>query len=55
MSETDSFTIDNIEKMWGELDESAKEIYREISKEVIAQVDERKIISSKKENINSEE
>jgi len=51
LSESDAFTIDNIEKMWEGLDESAKEIYREISEEVIRQIDEREIIRSKKANM----
>ena len=51
LSETDKFTIDNIEKIWGDLDESAKEVYREISQEIIAQIDEKGIIRSKKESI----
>jgi|TergutMp193P3_1026864.scaffolds.fasta_scaffold78602_2 hypothetical protein len=50
LSETDAFTIDNIEKMWESLDERAKEIYREISEEVIRRINEREIISSKKAN-----
>ena len=41
LSETKEFTIDNIEKLWGEMDDSAKEVYREISREVIAQINEK--------------
>jgi len=50
LSETEEFTIDKIEKMWECLDESAKEVYQEISREVIEQVNEREIIRSKKAN-----
>ena len=50
LSETDMFTIDNIEKMWQGLDEKAKEIYREINNEVIRQINEKEIIRLKKEN-----
>ena len=52
LSETDEFTIDNIEKLWGKLDENAREIYRETSREIIEQVDEKEIIRSKKKNIS---
>ena len=48
LSSTDKFTIDNIEKMWGDLDESAKAVYKEISREIIAQINEKEIIRSKK-------
>ena len=48
LSVTDKFTIDNIEKMWESLEESAKEVYREISQEIIAQINEKEIIRSKK-------
>jgi uncharacterized protein YabN with tetrapyrrole methylase and pyrophosphatase domain len=50
LSDTDKFTIDNIEKMWQELDEKAKEIYREINREVIEQINEKEIIRLKKAN-----
>jgi hypothetical protein len=50
LSETNEFTIDNIEKLWGEMDVYAKEVYREINREVIAQINEKEIIRSKKGN-----
>jgi len=52
LSETRSFTIDAIEKMWECLDNDTKVIYREIGQEIISQIDEREIIKSKKANIN---
>ena len=54
LSETEDFTIDNIEKMWADLDKRAKEVYREISREIIDQFDEKKIIRSKKANMKRE-
>ena len=48
LSETDGFTIDNIEKMWEGLDETAREVYKEIGREIIEQIDEREMIRSKK-------
>lgn len=50
LSETNSFTIDAIEKMWENMDSNTKEIYRELGQEMIAQIDEKKIIKSKKAN-----
>ena len=55
LSDTKEFTIDNIEKLWGEMDDSAKEVYREISREVIAQINEKEIIRSKKGNTKRKE
>ena len=55
LSDTKDFTIDNIEKMWSQLDEHTKQIYREINEEVIRQVDEKSIIKSKKRNIHKKE
>ena len=55
LSDTDKFTIDNIEKMWENLDDSAKEIYREISQAVIAQINEKELIRSKKGNTKRKE
>ena len=48
LSDTDEFTIDNIEKLWGEMDDCAKEVYREINREIIVQINEKEIIRSKK-------
>jgi hypothetical protein len=50
LSETDRFTIDNIEKLWEGLDESTREVYKEIGREIIEQIDERKAIRAKKVN-----
>ena len=55
LSETDEFTIDNIEKLWVSVDERASEITRETSSEIIEKMDERKIIKAKKKNIKTEE
>ena len=48
LSETDEFTIDNIEKLWIGVDERASEIFRATSSEIIEKMDERKIIKAKK-------
>ena len=55
LSGTDDFTIDNIEKMWAGLDEKAREVYREISREIIEQIKEKEIISLKKTNTKKRE
>jgi len=55
LSETDEFTIDNIEKLWVGVDERASEILRETSSEIIKKLDERKIIKTKKKNIKTKE
>jgi len=44
LSETDDFTIDTIEKMWGDIDELTKEVYQEINAEFIRQINEKEII-----------
>ena len=51
LSETDEFTIDNIEKLWVGVDERASKIFRETSSEIIEKMDERKIIRAKKKSI----
>ena len=51
LSETGDFTIDNIEKLLGELDKGTSELYREASSEIIAQVNEKELIRSKKKSI----
>jgi len=53
LSETDGFTIDNIEKLWVGADERASEIIRETSSEIIEKMDERKIIKAKKKSIGT--
>ena len=55
LSETENFTIDMIEKIWGKLDESTKDIYKEIGREIIEQIDERKMIRLKKANTQRKE
>ena len=48
LSDTTGFTIDNIEKLWAGVDECSREVYREISDEIIAQLNEKEIIRLKK-------
>jgi len=55
LSGTEKFTIDKIEKIWEELNESTKEIYKEISQELIAQINEKEIIRAKKKNTKAKE
>ena len=55
LSGTYEFTIDNIEKLWVEMDGSTKEVYLEINREVIAQINEKEIIRLKKENTKKKE
>ena len=50
LSETGMFTIDNIEKLWEGLGESAKEIFKEASRELIDKVNEKEAIRLKKVN-----
>lgn len=51
LSDTNEFTIDKIESMWGELEVFTKQVYREINAEIIKQVDERDLITLKKKNM----
>ena len=55
LSNTDEFTIDNIEKLWAGVDERASEILRETSSEIIEKMDERKVIKAKKKSIKTKE
>ena len=48
LSDTSDFTIDNIEKMWGDLEDSTKNIIKEINEDMISQVNEKAIIKAKK-------
>ena len=50
LSGTDEFSIDEIEKRWGDLENYTKQIYREINDEIISQLSEKGIIKSKKGN-----
>jgi len=55
LSETDEFTVDNIEARWGELEEYMKQIYIDVNNEIIQQLNERSIIRSKKSNTKRKE
>jgi len=55
LSETSEFTIDNIEKQWGDLEDATKQIYREINAEIVRQFNEKEIIRSKKGNMQRKE
>ncbi len=48
LSDTDEFTIDNIEKIWSQLDTDTKQIYSEASAELVRQASEKKLIRKKK-------
>jgi DNA replication initiation complex subunit (GINS family) len=51
LSDTSDFTIDNIEKKWGSLENTAKQVLREINEDIISQINEKALIKSKKKNI----
>ena len=51
LSETNEFTISNIEAKWGLLEEFTKQVYREINNEIIKNFSEKEIIKSKKVNM----
>ena len=55
LSETDDFTIDIIEKRWGELEDLTRQVYRELNDEMISHFSEKAIIKSKKVSIPREE
>jgi len=55
LSETDEFTISNIEAKWGLLEEITKQVYREINNEIIKNFSEKEIIKSKKVNMPGRE
>lgn len=55
LSNSDDFTIDKIEKMWGNLEDSAKLIIREINEDMVSAVDEKHMIKVKKKSIPSAE
>jgi len=48
LSDTEEFTIDNIESRWGELEEYTKQVYAQINNEIVQQFNEKEIIQSKK-------
>lgn len=51
LSNTSDFTIDRIEKMWGELGKYTEQVYNEINTEIIRQIDEKEMIKYKKKSI----
>jgi len=51
LSDTNDFTIDSIERMWGNLEDTARRIIREINEDMIKQLDEKEIIKLKKKNM----
>lgn len=55
LSNTSNFTIDRIEKMWGELGEYTNQVYNEINAGIINQIDEKEMIKLKKKNIYKKE
>jgi hypothetical protein len=55
LSDTNDFTMDNIEKMWGDLEDTAKQIIREINEDMISTVNEKEIIKVKKKNMPRKE
>ena len=55
LSDTSDFTIDNIEKMWGDLEDTAKQIIREINEDMIRQLDEKATIKVKKKSMLKKE
>ena len=52
LSETENFTIDDIEKLLSDLNVQSQEIYNETSNELINQLNERKTIHLKKKNMS---
>ena len=50
LSDTDEFTIDNIEKIWSQLDTDTRQIYTEANAELIRQASEKRLIRKKKTN-----
>ena len=55
LSDTSDFTMDNIEKMWGDLEDTAKQIIREINEDMISAVNEKELIKVKKKNMPKKE
>ena len=48
-------TIDQIEKTWGNLNSETSRLYAELTEKAISQINERKLIQSKKENMQRKE
>lgn len=55
LSSSDNFTIDNIERMWGDLEDSAKLIIRELNEDMVSAVDEKHMVRVKKKSIPNAE
>lgn len=55
MSDTSDFTIDNIEIMWSSLEDTAKQIIRELNEDMISAVNEKEVIKVKKKSMQREE
>ena len=55
LSDTSDFTIDNIEKMWGGLEDTTKQVLREINEDMISQINEKAIIKAKKKSMPKKE
>ena len=55
-SSTDSFlTIGEIEQLWSELQDKTNNVYSDMVRELMSNVDESELIRRKKENINRKE
>ena len=50
LSDTSDFTIDNIETKWGDLENTTKQVLREINEDMIRQINEKAIIEIKKKS-----
>ena len=48
-------TIDQIEKTWGNLNSETSRLYAELTEKAISQINERKLIQSKKESMQRRE
>ncbi len=48
LSDTDGFTIDNVEKIWSQLDTDTKQIYTKANAELVRQASEKELIRKKK-------
>jgi hypothetical protein len=55
LSDTSDFTVDNIEKMWGALEDNAKQIIREINEDMISAANEKELVKVKKKNMPKKE
>jgi hypothetical protein len=55
LSDTNDFTMNNIEKMWGSLEDTTKQIIRELNEDMISAVNEKEIIKVKKKSTQRKE